>query len=115
MNINATPDLDATALAQIRALEEAITERLDATRSSQARVAEAEAEAERILTVSAARTEVDAYALRDQILADTDAMLVGERRDADHTAERSAAVAEQRHDAAVRLVIARILPETVAR
>lgn len=115
MNTSSAPDLDATALAQIRTLEEAITGRLNATRSSRARLAEAGAEAERILTECAARTEVDAAALRDQIRADTDETVAGERQDAHIDAERFAAVAGQRHAAAVRLVIARILPETVAR
>lgn len=115
MNNNSAPDLDATALAQIRTLEEAITERLNATRSSHTRLTQAGAEAERMLTESAALTEVDAAVLRDQIRADSDETVAGERQVALLAAERFAAVAEQRHAAAVGLVIARILPETVAR
>ena len=115
MNTSSAPDPDATALAQIRTLEETIIQRLNATRSSHTRLTEAEAEGERILTESAARTEVDAVALLDQIRGETDQTVAAERHEARLAAERFATVAGQRHFAAVRLVIARILPETVAR
>ena len=115
MKNTATPDVGNAELAQIRELEQAIADRLDAARSSRARVDAAEAAAQRLLADATLSTEQAAETLRASILATAQETIDREQQEFRLAMERRAHVAAERHDEAVGVVVARVLPEGTSR